>query len=123
MRAPSLHVPNLSVPDLHVPSVPTDRITKMAKRVGRKRKRRMSLMTMARFPLLAALGWFIGWLTDPVSGAERRERLRGKATSLLHRGEEGMDQVRGQASSSFDRFAEPMAPPVPPSGPDAPYGQ
>jgi hypothetical protein len=51
----------------------------------------------------------IRWLTDPVSGAERRQRL----LSMVGRGHD--DQVRGEGSMEFvNRTADPAVPAQPP---------
>jgi hypothetical protein len=140
MRAPTLNVPSvnlssLHVPDLHVPNVKAPAVLgkaaeKITKRKAKKQKRRLWTMLFTRFPMMAAVGWLIGWLTDPVSGAERRQRLMGRATSMMGKGDTAMDQVRGQAATSFDRMSgampaaeAPATPAVQPPGPQAPFGQ
>jgi len=83
---------------------------KVARRLARTPQpaARRSALSMARFPLLAGLGWFIGWLTDPTSGAGRRRRLADRSRAVARRGTRRARSksayVRGRAQGKVARM-------------------
>jgi hypothetical protein len=116
-----MNTPTLTVPDMRVDKISksAEKLSKAALEAGKataerlthkeaKKKRRRTRFLLTRLPLLAGVALALRWLTDPVSGAERRQRLMGLV------GRRHDDQVRGEGSMAFDRTAEPFVPTQPP---------
>jgi hypothetical protein len=118
----------MNTPTLTVPHVQLDKLSTTAEKLGKatveagkataerithkaakQKKHRRTRFLLTRLPLVAGIGLAVRWITDPVSGAERRQRLM----SLVGRGHD--DQVTGEGSMEFvNRTADPAVPAQPP---------